>query len=83
MVSILPKENITYKLYFNPFLKKNNEYSDRLYYYQMDSKNPYNVIFRLILNKNLYKFLSSEDRKKYPNLFVGVVNSNNLKLGTK
>lgn len=78
MVTILPHEKISYKLYFNPFLKKMSEYSDRLYCYQLDSKIPYNVTFNLILNKNLYQFLTIKDKKKYPDLFIGTISSNSL-----
>lgn len=80
MVTILPHQNIKYKLYFNPFLKKTDNYSASLYYLQMDPKIPYNVTFRLILKKNLYKFLSKEDKMKYPDLFMGIVTSTPLTL---
>lgn len=78
MVTILPNEKIKYKIYFNPFLKKLDEYSDRLFYSNLDYKVPYNATFKLILNKGLYKFLSKEDKKEYPNLFTGIVSTTPL-----
>lgn len=78
MVTIPAHKSITYKIYFNPFLKKLEKYDNSFYYVDLDSKVSYDVIFKLILKKNLYKFLTKEDRRKYPNLFTGVISSNRL-----
>lgn len=78
MITIPAHKRITYKIYFNPFLKKLEKYDSSFYYVNLDSKISYDVVFKLILKKNLYKFLTREDRLKYPNLFTGIVSSNRL-----
>lgn len=83
MVTIPAKQVFKFKLYFNPFLKLTSKYSYREYYYKLDSKKPMTVNFKLILPKEIYKFLSKDDKKKYKNLYVGIVESNNLILTTK
>lgn len=83
MIVIEPKKTFTYKLYFNPFLKMLHNYSYREYYFRLSSKIPYDVTFKLIFNNNLYRFLTKEDKKKYKNLFVGIINSNILKITTE
>lgn len=83
MVTIPAKQVFKFKLYFNPFLKLTSKYGYREYYYKLDSKKPMTVNFKLILPKGIYKFLSKDDKKKYKNLFTGIVESNNLVLSTK
>lgn len=78
MITLPAHKSIKYKIYFNPFLKMLKKYSRREYYFRLDPKISCEVVFRLILNKNLYKFLTKEDRRKYPDLFTGVVSSNHL-----
>lgn len=78
MVTIPAHKNIKYKVYFNPALKLLNEYDDIQYYFGWDPKISSEVIFKLILPKNLYKFLTREDRRKYPDLFTGIVSSNRV-----
>lgn len=78
MITIPAHKNIKYRIYFNPALKKLDKYSDTEYYFGWDPKIRSEVIFKLILPKNLYKFLTKEDRRKYPNLFTGIVSSNRI-----
>lgn len=78
MITIPAHQKIKYKMYFNPALKKLDKYSDIEYYFDWDPKISSEVTFKLILPKNLYKFLTKEDRRKYPNLFTGIVSSNRL-----
>lgn len=80
MVTILPGQSYKYKFYFNPYVKKIDEYGYEQYYFQLDEKKPYDVIFKLILPKKIYNFLTKEDKMKYPNLFVGVIASAALEL---
>jgi len=82
MVTIDPKATIKYKIYFNPFLKRQNVFDYHEFYWQLDAKIPYKANFKIILNKNLYKFLTKEDKLKYPNLFSGVVSSETLGIST-
>ncbi len=78
MVTIPAHNHIKYKIYFNPSLKMLSEYSDMEYYYGFDPKISYEIVLKLILTKNLYKFLTKEDIRKYPDLFMGVLSSNRL-----
>lgn len=79
MVTIPPWQNHKYRFYFNPYVKKMDEYGYEQYYFQLDEKKAYDVSFKLILPKKMYKFLTKEDKRKYPNLLVGVLSSAPLK----
>ncbi|MDM1553875.1 hypothetical protein HX126_04780 [Chryseobacterium indologenes] len=83
MVIIAPGEEIRYKMFFNPFLKMPYWYSSRDYYYNLNADLPYTLTFKIICTKNLYKHLDLKQKKKYDNLFVGIVESNTLTLTTK
>jgi hypothetical protein len=80
MITIPPKGYISYKIYFNPLLKTNEKYSFKEFYYNFNKKLSYDVEFRIIVPKKIYKFLTLEDRKKYLNLFSGLSNSIRIKL---
>lgn len=78
MVCLKPKNKLNFKFYFNPFLKVLDLYRYREYYFHLNHKSAYSVNFKIILNKNIYKFLTAEDKKHYPNLFKGIITSNTL-----
>lgn len=82
MVTINPKATIKYRIYFNPFLKRQNVFDYHEFYTQLDAEIPYEANFKIILNKNLYKFLTKEDKLMYPDLFTGVVTSETLDILT-
>ncbi|QIY90781.1 hypothetical protein [Chryseobacterium gallinarum] len=80
LITIKPGKKIKYKIYFNPFFKMLNRYGEQEFYYQLNFKLPYKVNFKIICNENLYKLLTTRQRKEYKNLFIGVVESNTLDL---
>lgn len=82
MIKIEKKSSIKYKIYFNPFLKMPHWYSFQDFYYQLNPKLPFELQFKIICDENLYKFLTFNQRKKYKNLFTGIIESNTLKLYT-
>lgn len=82
MILIPAKSAIKYKIYFNPFRKNLKLFGYHEFYWKIDPTKAYDVNFKIILNKNLYKMLTKQDKKKYKNLFVGVISSNTLTLTT-
>lgn len=82
MITIAPKSEIKYKIYFNPFLKRQDLFDYHEFYWPLDSSINYQVAFKIILNKKLYQFLTEENKKKFPNLFTGVVTSETLDMST-
>ncbi|OBW42267.1 hypothetical protein AB670_01333 [Chryseobacterium sp. MOF25P] len=82
MITIAPKTTIKYKIYFNPFLKRQDLFDYHEFYWRLNPDIPYKATFKLILNKNLYKYLSKGDKKKYVNLFIGVITSESMNIST-
>lgn len=78
IISIKPHQEIKYKIHFNPFIKMLHSLGNQEFYYGLKPKATYEVTFKVILNKNLYQFLTKEDKEKYPNLFTGVISSNTM-----
>ncbi|MGH1518672.1 hypothetical protein [Chryseobacterium sp. JK1] len=83
IITLAPGKEFKYTLFFNPYLKMPYWYSSRDYYDQLNPNLPYTLTFKIICNENLYKLLDPEQKKKYKNLFVGVIESNALKLTTE
>ncbi|GAA5087002.1 hypothetical protein GCM10023210_09480 [Chryseobacterium ginsengisoli] len=78
MITIQPHQEIKYKIHFNPFSKMLHSLGYQEFYYRLKPKATYEVTFKIILNKNLYQFLTEEDKRKYPNLFTGVISSKTM-----
>lgn len=78
MISIKPHQEIKYKIHFNPFSKMLHLLGYLEFYYGLKPKATYEVTFKIILNKNLYQFLTKEDKEKCPNLFTGVISSKTM-----
>jgi len=83
MITIAPNKEVKYKIHFNPYLKRLDSFGYQEFYWPLNSKSTYEVTFKLILTKGLYKFLTTEDKLKYPNLFMGVISSKKLIMSTK
>lgn len=83
IITIPPNSEFSYKIYFNPFLKRHDVFDYHEFYAGLNPKSTYEVTCKIILNKNIYKFLTKEDRKKFKNLFVGVITSNTLNVVTE
>lgn len=79
MVVMKPEERIQYKIYFNPFFKKLCHYCYTEYYDGLNPELPYEVNFKIILNKNLYTLLTEKQKRQYKNLYTEVVTSNTLR----
>lgn len=79
MITIKPNQKFKYKIHFNPFSKMLNSLGYEEFYYGLKPETMYEVSFKIILNKNLYQYLTKEDKSKYPNLFMGTISSNQMK----
>lgn len=82
MITIAPSTEVKYKIYFNPYLKRQDSFDYQEFYWPLNPKTMYDVTFKLIIAKDLYKFLTIEDKIKYPNLFIGVISSDTLNMTT-
>lgn len=76
-ITIASGQVLRYVIHFNPFLKMHYWYSQREFY-DLHYNKPYSVTFKLIRPKILYRFLTAEQRKAYPHIYVGSVTSNTL-----
>lgn len=83
IITIPPNSEYSYKIYFNPFLKTQDVYDYHEFYFQLNPKITYEITFKIILNKNIYKFLTKEDKEKFKNLFIGVITSNTINVVTE
>jgi hypothetical protein len=80
MVTLKPKSSFQYKIYFNPFFKKICRSCYHEFYNGIDSKMPYEVNFKIILNQDVYHLMTSGQKATFKNLLTETVTSNTLHL---